>query len=220
VAFFKTAAESSNRGGIANRLWVRLQAWTFLPVTSGMVVMLGWILYLHPRKIIRDRDYEGGFWMLSAHVVRTWLVMHYGGWSLPAAYCLFWAQNWIGGMYLFGHFSLSHTFLDVVESYEHKNWIEYAVNHTIDINTASPVVNWVMGYLNCQVVHHLFPNMPQFRQPEVSARLTEWCKDHPRLNYMQIGYFDAIYRMFKNLNDVGIHYDTMVSSGQKIKKFE
>jgi fatty acid desaturase len=32
-------------------------------------------------------------------------------------------------------------------------------------------VDWVMGYLNYQVIHHMFPAMPQYRGPAVSKEL-------------------------------------------------
>ncbi len=85
----------------------------------------------------------------------------------------------------------------------------------MDITPDNSLVNWIMGYLNCQgllilssflssvyilmiiivifmplVVHHLFPNMPQFRQPEVSAMLVDWAKKHD-IKYTIVSYFDA-----------------------------
>lgn len=44
--------------------------------------------------------------------------------------------------------------------------------------------------------------MPQYRGPEVSKELEILCKKWG-IKYTIIGYFDAWYYMFKNLNDVG-----------------
>lgn len=41
---------------------------------------------------------------------------------------------WLTGMFLFGHFSLSHTFMPVVEDGQHKDWIRFAMEHTVDIS--------------------------------------------------------------------------------------
>lgn len=85
------------------------------------------------------------------------------------------------------------------------SWVHYALDHTVDISPHNSLVNWVMGYLNCQVVHHLFPQMPQFRQPVVSKRLRAFCAANG-LDYKVMTYFGAIRATFKNLDDVGKHY--------------
>ncbi len=211
VAFFKEAFEtnskhkSSGPASFLGKLWMRYQAYTFLPITSGIFVMIFWMYFLHPRKVIRDMDVVQGLFMLSSHIIRTQVYMTFGGFSLGQAYALFFLCQVVSGMYLFGHFSLSHTFTPVVEENDNPNWLQYAFEHTVDITPENPIVNWIMGYLNCQVVHHLFPNMPQFRQPVVSKMLVPFAKKH-NLKYEIMGYFDAWGAMFSNLDEVGKHY--------------
>ena len=207
VAFFDTAIEKNRARGFS-KWWRRLQAYTFLPVTSGMIVMLFWLLYLHPRRVLREKSAEQGLWMLASHTVRPALMSLVSGMGFWQCYLLHWASLWVAGQYLFGHFSLSHTHTDTVEADENVNWVEFAVHHTVDINPQNPLINWIMGYLNCQVVHHLFPNMPQYKQPEVSRRLVKFCKENG-LEYTVISYFEAWRRTFSNLNEVGQHYFTM-----------
>ncbi|QDZ22999.1 fatty acid desaturase [Chloropicon primus] len=207
VAFFNTAIEK-NRSRTYSKIWIKLQAWTFLPVTSGCFVMLFWLFYLHPRKVLREKSIEQALWMLSSHTVRPALMAAVSGLGFWQCYGLHWVTLWIAGQYLFGHFSLSHTHTDTVADDKFKNWVEFAVHHTVDINPQNPLINWVMGYLNCQVVHHLFPNMPQYKQPEVSKRLVKFCKENG-LQYTVISYWEAWKRTFKNLNEVGDHYFTM-----------
>lgn len=204
AAFFDTACED-NRPRPFLKNWLRFQAWTFLPITSGMFVMAMWLLFLHPREVLRKGLWERGFWMLSAHVVRTALISHVTGWSVASSYAALWACFWVSGVYLFGHFSLSHTHLPVVDREEHKTWVHYAVEHTADINPDNPLINWIMGYLNCQVLHHLFPNMPQFRQPAVSKLFRKFAKDNG-LNYIVMSYAEAWKATMGNLDHVGKHY--------------
>jgi len=204
VAFFNNAIEK-NRTGTWSKLWLKYQAWTFLPVTSGLLVMLFWIFFLHPRKVIRDKNISQGIVLLFGHVFRTWLFVHFGGYSWLQAYGLLMISMWGTGVYLFGHFSLSHTFTPVVEENENVNWVQYAVEHSIDIDPHNPMINWVMGYLNCQVIHHLFPTMPQYKQPAISKELMQLTKKWG-MKYEVMGYWEAWYLMFKNLNDVGHQY--------------
>jgi len=217
VAFFDTAVESNRVRGYS-RKWLRFQAWTFLPVTSGALVMLFWLLFLHPRHALRTGNWEEGLWMLSSHVLRTAAIkIACPGLGLAACYGLLWASFWISGMYLFGHFSLSHTHTGTVPADAHISWVRYAVDHTVDIDPHRGWVNWVMGYLNCQVVHHLFPNMPQFHQPEVSRRFAAFAREWD-LDYKVISYPEAWRRTFSNLNDVGKVYIAKQKRAGRAKK--
>ena len=214
VAFFNTAVEDNRPRGFS-RLWLRLQAWTFVPVTSGMVLFF-WMFVLHPRNAIRRKSFEEAFWMLAAHVVRPAVIKAVTGYSWLASYGLFAASMWASGCYLFAHFSTSHTHTDVVPSDKHLSWVRYAVDHTVDIDPSQSVVNWLMGYLNCQVIHHLFPDMPQFRQPEVSRRFVHFAKKW-NLNYKVMSYYGAWKATFSNLDEVGKHY--YIHGSQRAKKF-
>jgi len=204
VAFFKTAVEDNRPRGFS-RLWARAQAWTFVPVTSGLLVQAFWIYVLHPRQVLRKKNWEEGTWMVLSHIVRTAVIKFAAGYSWPVAYWWFTFGNWIAYMYLFAHFSTSHTHLDVVPSDKHISWVNYAVDHTVDIDPSKSTVNWLMGYLNCQVIHHLFPDMPQFRQPEVSRRFVAFAEKW-NLNYKVLSYYGAWKATFSNLNQVGQHY--------------
>jgi fatty acid desaturase len=209
VAFFKTAFEKNTNGPAASaymsRWWMRLQAWTFLPVTNGVFVHLFWTYYLHPKRVFtalaasqnnqnkkREALLEAAC-MLSCHI----LLM----------VCNFWNV-----IYLFGHFSLSHTFTDVVPETEHRLWFEYAIRHSVNISNKSALVGWVMGYLNFQIEHHLFPCMPQYKNaiaaPHVRAFCSRWDGkgSEYQLKYIELGYVEAWRRMFANLSDVGAHY--------------
>ena len=204
VAFFDTAVEDNRPRGFS-KTWARAQAWTFVPVTSGVLVQMFWIYVLHPRQVLRKKNYEEASWMFLSHVVRTAVVKLALGCGLAEAYGWFWVGNWIAYMYLFAHFSTSHTHLDVVPSDKHISWVNYAVDHTVDINPRNSIVNWLMGYLNCQVIHHLFPDMPQFRQPEVSRRFVAFAEKW-NLNYKVLTYYGAWKATFSNLDRVGQHY--------------
>jgi fatty acid desaturase len=186
----------------AVKLWLKYQVYTFLPVTSGIFVMLFWLLYLHPRKIIRDKNTTQAIFVSVGHLSRILLFMCVGNATFYRALWYHFIALWVSGVYLFGHFSLSHTFMPVLESNENPNWVRYALEHTVDIEPQNYAVSWVMGHLNNQVIHHLFPSMPQYRGPEVSKELVEFCKKWD-LKYTVITYREAWDNMFANLRKVG-----------------
>jgi fatty acid desaturase 2 (delta-6 desaturase) len=215
VAFYDTAVES-NRVKVFSKWWLKYQAYTFLPITSGIFIPLFWSFYLHPRKAIEDRNYRQMFFMLMSHIVSPILFHEVGGMGWGMAWGGHFMATWLSDMYLFGHFSLSHTFLDVVHHDDDISWVRYATEHSVDIAVGNPVVDWIMGYLNYQVIHHLFPSMPQHRGPEVSRRWAVFCEKHG-LTYIRMGYFDAWCQMFGNLDRVGdVYQNKEVVDGKKV----
>lgn len=235
VAFFKTAFEKNTNGPAASaymsRWWMRMQAWLFLPVTNGIFVHLFWTYYLHPKRVfaalaaaqnpksrVRAREpiLEAVCIFLS-HTVLPAIFYWRGEYSVVSAYILLMVSNFLNLIYLFGHFSLSHTFTDVIPETEHRLWFEYAICHSVNMSTKSALVSWVMGYLNFQIEHHLFPSMPQYKNaiaaPHVRAFCARWNGKNGNsegnayeLKYVELGYLEAWRKMFANLSDVGNHY--------------
>ena len=225
VAFFKGAFENSSRITISSswlsdkiaRIWMRLQAWLFLPVTNGILVHFFWTYYLHPQRALRAAKKEkNGLAILelvsiaASHVVipSIFYTRASANADMSALYCYFLLMvcNAFNFMYLFGHFSLSHTFTGVVPEKESLKWFEYAIQHSVNISTQSPLVTWVMGYLNFQIEHHLFPSMPQYKNAIAAPYVKEFCKRWPKMQYTEVDYWTAWKNMFKNLNDAGTHY--------------
>ena len=239
VAFFKTAFEENTNGPKSakymNRLWMRFQAWSFLPVVNGIFVHLFWTYYLHPRKAL-GLGMGGGetktktlsnvkilesTCMALSHLCIPAIFYSYGGHSLITSYFLLMICNFWNFVYLFGHFSLSHTFTDVIPENKNLLWFEYGIRHSVNISTKSQLVGWIMGYLNFQIEHHLFPSMPQYKNAMAAPYVRRFCEkwhtpnpisiggessDDGDLKYKEISYFQAWLRMFSNLNEVGKHY--------------
>lgn len=204
VAFFDTALDKFKNPFIQkiSRLWLRFQMITFIPITSGWLIMLYWILYLHPRKIIRDKKlFQAGI-VLFGHSSRIILFMYLANVNIYYGFLYHFLSFWTSGVYLFGHFSLSHSFTPIIQSDENPSWVRYAIEHSIDIEPQNIIVSWIMGYLNCQVIHHLFPSMPQYRGAQTSKELRVLCIKWG-IKYTIMGYFESWYNMLKNLNDVG-----------------
>jgi fatty acid desaturase 2 (delta-6 desaturase) len=201
VAFYNDAI-NNNECRFINSYWIKYQAYNFILITSGIFVMIFWIFILHPINVIKNKDIFEGSLMLSSHIIHTYIFQNALNCSYLFAYFYFIITKWLAGIYLFGHFSTSHTFTKTVKQDTFPTWVDYALYHTVDINTQNIFVSWIMGYLNCQCVHHLFPQMPQFRQPIVSKELELFAKKWNK-PYIHVSYFEAWYKTFQNLNNVG-----------------
>lgn len=82
-----------------------------------------------------------------------------------------------------------------LENHNREHWVERSIRRTVDIHSHSlkfgPVVgpildwsvDWVMGFLNYQVVHHLWPLMPHYKQadPRVHQAIQKLCDENPEL---------------------------------------
>jgi fatty acid desaturase len=222
-----SSSSSSNSSSNSNsqfieklaRVWMRLQAWLFLPVTNGILVHLFWTYYLHPQRAFRAAKKEKtGLAILelvaiaASHTIIPFIFYARASaandMSIFYCYFLLMVCNAFNFMYLFGHFSLSHTFTGVVPEKESLKWFEYAIQHSVNISTKSPLVTWVMGYLNFQIEHHLFPSMPQYKNAIAAPYVKDFCKrwSHAQLQYVEVDYWTAWKEMFKNLNNTGKHY--------------
>jgi len=211
VAFYDRALAKFSKNNIyisVTKCWLKYQMYTFIPVTSGVFVMLFWILYLHPRKIIRDKNISQALIVLFGHVSRVYIFMQMAKTNIYYALLYHFLTLWVSGIYLFGHFSLSHTFTPVVEKDDNPTWVRYGIEHTVDIVPQNSMVCWIMGYLNCQVIHHLFPSMPQYYGPKVSEELKIFCKKW-NIKYNIYGYFESWYYMLGNLFTVGKKINTL-----------
>lgn len=152
-----------------------------------LLVGLIWNLYQDPKFIFKRKIYLE----IAALTIHWLLVYQIGFWPFLLSF-------WIGSLLLFGTFSLNHTFLPVTTEPTH--WVEYSLLHTADVEHA-PWCDWMTGYLNYQIEHHLFPTMPNFRLPFIKERVRALAKKH-NIPYIIHSYPEALRKSFKNLYDV------------------
>jgi acyl-CoA 6-desaturase (Delta-6 desaturase) len=123
----------------------------------------------------------------------------YFGYSLFESFIIFHLYSLIGTSLLLGTFAVSHTPLDTRD--KDVGWVKSAALYTINIDDHW-FTNWWMGYLNFQIEHHLFPTMPQFRQPLLAKKyIIPFMKKH-NLPYIKLPFWEANINVFKNLRDV------------------
>ena len=217
---FETTTEGKKTARYMSRWWMRLQAWTFLPIVNGILVNVFWTYYLYPTKVFQrlceaktveeHRHTTIDIISMTAHHLVLPLVFYNGGVSgggIAWCYFLLMVTKFLSTCWSFSQVPLSHTYTPVIPKDKHLLWFEYALNHTVNISTKSALVTWIMGYLNFQIEHHLFPSMPQYKNalaaPYVRAFCEKWSSD---LKYTEHSYKDAWRLMLSNLNQVGKHY--------------
>jgi len=178
--------------------WIKYQAFHFFPMLEGLALF--WSFYLQPRHALRNGNYLELFYMAINHVYRLALGAAVTG-SLVGTLAVYFGIQTVQAIYLFGHFTVSHSHLPVLGPEEHLTWVEHTLHTTMNINP-SWWCNWVMGYLNFQIEHHLFPSMPQFRFPQVAPRVRALAAKH-NVPYIQDSYLAAFKLTIANLHAVG-----------------
>jgi fatty acid desaturase len=201
LVMFHTSVKDGKQKNLLNKPWIRLQGYLFAPV-SCLLVSMGWTMFLHPRHSLRTGRYHE-----LASMALRYAVVAYTGSQLEATVgstilsYLFYV--WVGSAYIFCNFAVSHTHKPVIQANEDVSWVRYSSDHTMNVSSGmGKWVDWWMSYLNYQIEHHLFPSMPQFRHPEVSPRVKKLFAKHG-VEYDQMDYWPAMWKTFKNLDQVG-----------------
>ena len=101
-------------------------------------------------------------------------------------------------------FANLHSFLVIVPNHSaediyqfstpHKNQGEYYLRQimgSVNYNTGTDLIDFGHGFLNYQIEHHLFPNMPHSFYQKMQPKVKEICKKH-NLEYRQ----DSVFKRF------------------------
>jgi linoleoyl-CoA desaturase len=58
-----------------------------------------------------------------------------------------------------------------------KHWAIHQVETTVNFARGSRVVSWLLGGLNFQIEHHLFPQISHVNYPAISKVVEQTCRD-------------------------------------------
>ncbi len=97
--------------GAFQKGWLLLQAYLF-PLITTLLVALGWQVYLHPRHIIRTKNFAEALMLVTRYTL--WTLVFTSKFGLLKSALIYLAYDWIGANYIFINFALSHTHLDTV----------------------------------------------------------------------------------------------------------
>jgi linoleoyl-CoA desaturase len=66
---------------------------------------------------------------------------------------------------------------DPHSQYIDDEWAIFQIRTTVDFAPRNPILNWYVGGLNYQVVHHLFPHVCHIHYPQLAPILAEVCEE-------------------------------------------
>jgi fatty acid desaturase len=193
-----TADQASSKRGLV-RLIARHQAWLFFPL------LLLEAAHLHVASIksilrgsSRANAVEGV--LLLAHVAGylTALVLVLS----PLQALVFIAvQQGLFGLYLGCSFAPNHKGMPTLTDADQLDFLRRQVLTSRNVTGSRPV-DFVLGGLNYQIEHHLFPNMPRPNLRRAQPLIRAFCQHHD-LPYTEASLFGSYAQAVRHLHSVG-----------------
>jgi linoleoyl-CoA desaturase len=131
-------------------------------------------------------------------------------------FCLFvvipvWSVGWIPtivglvvagvvcGVSLATVFQLAHVvggteFKTIEDSRVQEEWMIHQIQSTANFGTQSRILTWLLGGLNFQVEHHLFPKVSHVHYPALNCIVQETCKEYD----IQYNEFSSFWNAFRS----------------------
>jgi fatty acid desaturase len=193
-----TADQASSRHGLV-RLVARHQGWLFFPLLLLEAVHL----HLASSKAIlrghgRANLVEG--LLLGAHVAGyvTALVLVL---SPLQAVAFVVVQQGLFGLYLGCAFAPNHKGMPTLTAADELDFLRRQVLTSRNVR-GSWLVDWLLGGLNYQIEHHLFPNMPRPNLRCAQPLIRAFCQDHG-LPYTEASLVGSYAQAVRHLHTVG-----------------
>lgn len=140
-------------------------------------------------------------WHLSVFFIIPALVI---GWKIALiAYLIHWMVFSISILMVFtmAHLTGSQDMPAVKGS--HSDWALHQLATTADFATGNRALSWVIGGLNFQVEHHIFPKISHTRYPAIQKIVKNYCLKN-NVTYLEYPTFRSVlYSHFKHLKNMG-----------------
>ncbi len=183
---------------------------------------LSWIFYDDFKKYFSGKvtlDMKPKKWNLKEHLV-FWAtkVMYIGVFIILPVVMVGWLKALVGfvivafvtGLFISIVFQLAHvvegtqfiTPHDSTTKIDHE-WAIHQISTTANFATKNKFLYWLLGGLNFQIEHHLFPRISHIHYPQVSKFVKEVCKEY-NITYIEYtSMFRAFYSHLVHLKHLG-----------------
>lgn len=190
----------ANRTGRLSRAITRNQAALFFPLLmlEGLNLHVSSVRYLMENRRAALRRTE--LLMLGVHVVAylsAVLIL-----LSPAQAVAFVAVHQaVFGLYMGCSFAPNHKGMPVIGANENVDYLRRQVLTSRNVR-GSWIVDQLLGGLNYQVEHHLFPSMPRPNLRRAQALVRSYCAEH-RITYTETGLFASYVIALRHLHALG-----------------
>jgi fatty acid desaturase len=192
-----TAAQARNKHGLARAI-TRSQAWLFFP----LLVLEAAHLHLASIKAIsrgrgRANLIEGLLLLVHLAVYLTALVLVL---SPLQAVAFVVVQQGLFGLYLGCAFAPNHKGMPTLTQADQLDFLRRQVLTSRNVAGSRPV-DFLLGGLNYQIEHHLFPNMPRPNLRRAQPLVRDFCHQHA-LPYTEASLVGSYAQALRHLHSV------------------
>jgi fatty acid desaturase len=195
-----TAGQVALRTGAFGRFMARNQAWLFFPLLTleGLNLHVGSVRALISARARRYRRLE--LTLFTAHIVA-----YFGGIFLvlsPAKALVFIAiHQGVFGLYMGCSFAPNHKGMPTFPAGRDIDFLRRQVLTSRNVR-GGWFTDLLLGGLNYQVEHHLFPNMPRPSLRKAQALVRAYCREHQIL-YTETGLVGSYVAALRHLHELG-----------------
>ncbi|MGN6273572.1 MAG: fatty acid desaturase family protein [Protaetiibacter sp.] len=197
VAFTAESA-ATQRGVFA---WItRRQGWLFYP----LMLLEGINLHVHSvRSLVRRGRVEGRWFELGMIALRTVIYLGVIFWVLPLgmAFAFLGVQLAVFGFYMGTSFAVNHTGMPIVPAEQKLDFFTKQVRTSRNISGGF-WASTLLGGLNYQVEHHLFPNMARPHLARTREIVREYCASR-EIPYTEMSLGRAHVAVVRHMHEVG-----------------
>src|SRR5215217_1498804 len=193
-----TTDQARSKHGLV-RLVARHQGWLFFPL---LLLEAAHLHLASAKAIIRGSGRANAIQglLLLAHTAAylgavVWVL------SPLQAIAFIVVQQGLFGLYLGCAFAPKHKGMPTLTEAEQLDFLRRQVLTSRNVR-GSRVVDWVLGGLNYQIEHHLFPNMPRPNLRRAQPLIRTFCQDHG-LPYTEASLFGSYAEAVRHLHTVG-----------------
>ena len=183
--------------------FMRRQGWLFFPLLTleGINLHIESLRTLFGPDAVAHRRIEAALVVtrLAAFVVVLLMLLPVG--KAAAFFCI---QMAVFGLCLGGSFAPNHKGMPIVPPTTKIDFLRRQVLMSRNVR-GGLFVDAVMGGLNYQIEHHLFPSMPRPNLKRVQPIVREYCAEH-EVSYTEVGLLESYGIVVDYLNNVGLRH--------------
>jgi fatty acid desaturase len=193
-----TARQATDKRGLV-RVVARYQAFLFFPL---LLLEAAHLHLASIKSILRGRGRANAIEALL-------LIVHVAGYvtvlllvlSPPRAAAFVLVQQGLFGLYLGCSFAPNHKGMPTLTEAEELDFLHRQVLTSRNVR-GSRLVDFVLGGLNYQIEHHLFPNMPRPNLRHAQPLVREFCQQH-QIDYSEASLLGSYADALRHLHAVG-----------------
>jgi fatty acid desaturase len=193
-----TPDQASSKHGLV-RLIARYQGWLFFPL------LLLEAAHLHTASVKAVLGGRGRANAVEGLLLVVHLAVYLAALLLvlsPLQALVFLAvQQGLFGLYLGCSFAPNHKGMPTLTQADQLDFVRRQVLTSRNVR-GSRLVDWLLGGLNYQIEHHLFPNMPRPNLRRAQPLIRAFCVQHG-LPYVEAGLFGSYAQAVRHLHAVG-----------------